>query len=265
MSKPASITAILVGGRETRHLRVPKQSLPFGDTTVLGKTLNAYLEAGVSEVVLVLGYKADQVEADLGSVPSKVRIVKNPLFDEGMASFLRTGIRELDPSAGGFCVGLGDQPLLTPELVEEFLKAFVDGKGKILVPAYQTSIGLPAFFSSDLSEEIMNLPPNGELWDVLKNHQDDLIDHPTGYSAVVRSIDDLDDYHSMLTLAGLEIPELPEATHTVAQPDEEPAPESPLEPEEEQVKPEETVEAPEEPAQDTPEEETEEPENQTST
>ena len=222
----ASIPAILLGGREVRHLRVPKQILPFGDVTVLGRTLRAYLDAGVSDVILVLGYKADLIASELGPLPPNVRIVRNPLFDEGMGTFLRLGIREIPAGSHGFCVGLGDQPLLTSELIKEFLQAFVEGKKKILVPVYQSSLGLPAFFDASIAEEILSLPPRGELWDIIKRHGDDLIDYPTGYTAVIRSIEDQDDYHAMLRVAGLPIPE----PVPVTMPEDVPPPEADEEP-----------------------------------
>jgi molybdenum cofactor cytidylyltransferase len=221
----ASIPAILLGGREVRHLRVPKQILPFGDVTVLGRTLRAYLDAGVSEVILVLGYKADAIVSQLGPLPPNVRIARNPLFDEGMGTFLRVGVREVPAGSQGFCIGLGDQPLLTPELITELMEAFIEGKKKILVPLHQTSLGLPAFFDASIAEEILALPPQGELWDIIKKHGDDLIDHPTGYTAVVRSIEDQDDYHAMLQIAGLPIPDPVPASENApdATPDEAPA------------------------------------------
>lgn len=219
MSSLASITAILVGGRETRHLRLPKQILPFGDTTVLGRTLSAYREAGIGEVILVLGYKGDAIAEKLGALPAGVRIARNPLFDEGMGSFLRTGMRELG-SGRAFCIGLGDQPLLTAELVKEFAAAFLESKAKILVPAYQGSLGLPAFFAATFAEEIASLPPRGELWDILKRHGEELRDHPTGFTAVVRSIDEMEDYHAMLRIAGLPIPDLPVAAPPAGAPAE---------------------------------------------
>jgi molybdenum cofactor cytidylyltransferase len=218
----APISAILLGGREVRHLRVPKQILPFGDVTVLGRTIRAYLDAGVSEVILVLGYKADAIEAQLGPLPSNVRVTKNPLFDEGMGTFLRLGVREVPAGSHGFCIGLGDQPLLTPELITELMGAFIEGKKKILVPVYQTSLGLPAFFHPSVAEEILALPPKGELWDIIKKHGDDLIDHPTAYTAVVRSIEDQDDYHAMLQIAGLPIPDpVPVQENSPAEPTDE--------------------------------------------
>ncbi len=201
------IPAILVGGREVRHLRVPKQILPFGETTVLGRTVQAYLDAGVSDVILVLGYKADLIESTLGPLPPKVRIVKNPLFDEGMGSFLRTGVRELPAGAEAFCLGLGDQPILPAELIRELAAAYVESGKKILVPVYQGSLGLPAILHASMAEEILSLPVKGELWDLILRHADDLADHPTGYTAVLRSIEDQDDYHEMLRLAGLPVPE----------------------------------------------------------
>ncbi len=206
-SPAASITVLLVGGRETKHLRVPKQILPFGETTVLGRTIDAYRGAGFTEILLVLGYKADAIAAELGGLPKGVRIVRNPFFDEGMSSFLRAGLRELPPSATGFCVGLEDQPLLSCELLAEFAGAFAEGKKPILIPAYQGSLGLPAFFRASLSDELAALKRDEDLWDVMKRHGQEIFDYPTGYSAVVRSIEDMDDYHAMLRTANLPIPE----------------------------------------------------------
>jgi molybdenum cofactor cytidylyltransferase len=220
------IPAILLGGREVRHLRVPKQILPFGDATVLGKTLRAYLDAGVSEVILVLGYKADLIASELGTLPPNVRIAKNPLFDEGMGTFLRIGVREIPAGSQGFCIGLGDQPLLTADLVGELMKAFVEGNKKVLVPVHQSSLGLPVFFQASVAEEILALPPRGELWDIIKRHGDDLIDYPTGYTSILRSIEDQDDYHAMLRIAGLPIPDpiaVPGLEEIPASPPDEPS------------------------------------------
>ncbi len=206
-SSTASITVILVGGRETRHLRVPKQILPFGETTVLGRTIEAYRGAGFATILVVLGYKADAITAELGELPPGVRIVRNPLYDEGMSSFLRAGLRELPSSASAFCVGLEDQPLLSSELLTEFAGAFAEGKKPILIPAYQGSLGLPAFFKASLAEELASLRHDEDLWDVMKRHGEEILDYGTGYSSVVRSIDDMDDYHAMLRTARLPIPE----------------------------------------------------------
>lgn len=206
-----AIPAIIVGGREAGHLRVPKQSLPFGDTTVLGKTVSAYIEAGVSEVIVVLGYKAEQIMASLGPLPAKVRFVRNPLYEEGMGTFLRTGVHELPSDAKAFLIGLCDQPLLSGDLVKEFVEAFFKEGKKILVPVVQSNLGMPIVCDSSVAQEIQSLPPKGDLWDVIKRFGKDLHDYPTGYTAVIRSIEDQDDYHDMLRIAGLKIPEMPMA------------------------------------------------------
>lgn len=212
------VHAVLIGGRETRHLRVPKQILPFGDTTVAGRTFRTYVDAGFAEVILVVGYKADAIIEGLGPLPANVRIVRNPLYDEGVASYVRAGMREIPASAEGFCIGFTDQPLLTSELLTEFCDVFAKREKPILLPVYWGNPGLPVFFDRSLHAEVAGLDPHETLWELVKRHGDHLVDHPTGYSAVVRSIDDMDDYHEMLRMAGLPIPEiLPPAGGTDAE------------------------------------------------
>jgi len=202
------ICALLVGRPESRHLRVPKHILPFGETTVVGRTMQAYLDAGFDEVILVLGYKADAIAGQIEPLPAKVRLVRNPLFDEGVGSYLRAGLREIGSQIGSIAVGLVDQPLLTSELLREFLEAHRSGGKPILVPVCQGALGLPAFFTKPFIEELSSLSEKEDLWDVIKRHGDEILDHPTGYTAVARSIEDMDDYHALLTMAGLPIPEI---------------------------------------------------------
>jgi len=200
------VHAILVGRPERRHLRVPKAILPFGDTTVLGRTLRIYLDAGFPQITVVLGYKADTIAATLEPLPANVRLVRNPLHEEGISSFLRVAMRELPPSAGGFLIGLTEQPTLTPELLKELEAAFRASDRPILIPTWQGSLGMPAFFEATFAQRMLALSPKETLWDLIKRHGNEVEDHPTGYSSVVRSIEDQEDYHALLRMAGLPIP-----------------------------------------------------------
>jgi len=78
-------------------------------------------------------------------------VVKNPLFEEGMATFMKAGLRELPADMKAFCVGICDQPLLTGELIREFIDAFLKGGKKVLVPVQQTNLGMPVILDASCS------------------------------------------------------------------------------------------------------------------
>jgi molybdenum cofactor cytidylyltransferase len=202
-----NLTAVIVGSRSGRHLKTPVPLLPFGPMTVLQRTLTTYLEAGFGEVILVQGHRSGEVLASLGSLTDKVQMVAGSLPDEEYATLLRRGIEHLSPNTRGFAIGLGDQPLLEVSLVKELAERFASTNAKILVPVCQGLLGHPVFFDQSYIAEFKKLPSHGETWDVIKAHAQDVNDYRVYQTAVTRHIEDVDDYHSMLRMAGLPAPE----------------------------------------------------------
>lgn len=202
-----NLSAIIVAARSGRRLRTPIPMLPFGDTTVLGRTLRAYLDAQCSEVIVVLGYRGEEIRASLGDLASKVVTVQAPSGDEPYADLLRLGVERLPSTAKAFLIGRGDQPLLGKEIIEDLSKAFAATKGKILVPTWQGSIGHPTFFDLSFAADFRRLAAPAETWDVIRAHADQVEDREVQYTAVVQGIEDRDDYFDALRCAGLPVPE----------------------------------------------------------
>jgi molybdenum cofactor cytidylyltransferase len=204
MSK--NLSAVVLASRTHRHLKTPVPLLPFGESTVLARTLTAYLGAGFDEVLVVLGYKATEMEASLHSLAGKVRVVASPHPDEDFAGLVRRGMEQLPSSCKAFALGIGNQPLLEPALVKELATVMAAKKAKILVPVWQGQIGYPAFFDISLAQEFKALPAHGETWDVIKKHGGEVLDYEVHHTSVVRYVEDMEDYQALLTLAGLPVP-----------------------------------------------------------
>jgi molybdenum cofactor cytidylyltransferase len=202
-----NLSAVIVAARSARRLRTPIPMLPFGDTTVLGRTLRAYLDAKFSEIIVVLGYRGEEIRSSLGDLAGKVVTVQAPSGDEPYSDLLRLGVERLSASAKAFAVGRGDQPLLGKELLEELGTAYAATKGKILVPTWQGSLGHPVFFDASFAGDFRRLTAPAETWDILQAHADQVEDREVQYLAVVQGIEDRDDYFEALRCAGLPVPE----------------------------------------------------------
>jgi CTP:molybdopterin cytidylyltransferase MocA len=202
-----NLSAVIVNSRAGRHLKTPVPMLAFGDTTILNRTLTSYLDAGFSEVIVVLSYRGSEVQASLGPLAGRVQVVSTAHVDEEFGGLIRFGLERVSPSAKGFAIGTGDQPLLDKELLKTLGDRFTSSKTKILVPVCQGQLGYPVFFDASFLAEFRRLPPHGEVWDILKSHPTEVLDHGLYQTAVVRHVDDIEDYHAMLKMAGLPIPE----------------------------------------------------------
>jgi CTP:molybdopterin cytidylyltransferase MocA len=145
----------------------PKQLLPIEGRPLLELVVARASGSSLDEVVVVLGANADAIVAgvDLG----RARIVRNPDHALGMSSSLRAGLAALDDGVDRAVVILGDQPEISPALLDRLLDL-------------QVSSGLPA---AALSFGGLLHPPvvlERELWGDLRSLEGDV-----GCRALIRA------------------------------------------------------------------------------
>jgi len=106
---------------------------------VLQHVLDRVADAGVQDVVVVLGDDAEVVEEAIDW--RSERRVRNPDPGRGLSSSVRIGIEALDDAVEGALIVLGDQPLLSVETIRALLDAPPDGTRPIVVPVYAGDAG----------------------------------------------------------------------------------------------------------------------------
>lgn len=105
-----------------------------GGRPMLQHVLDALAAAGVGEVVVVLGRDAAAVESAIAWRGE--RRVVNPEPERGLASSLQVGFVAVGPAAGAILVALGDQPLVSVEVIRSLLDAPREAGRAVVVPAY---------------------------------------------------------------------------------------------------------------------------------
>jgi CTP:molybdopterin cytidylyltransferase MocA len=110
---------ILAAGGSSR-MGSPKQLLPWHGRPLLEHVIAEVNASALDEVLIVLGGSAERIrtEVDFG----RARSVLNPDYASGMASSLRAGLAALAPEVGRVVVILGDQPAISPELLDGLLR-----------------------------------------------------------------------------------------------------------------------------------------------
>ncbi len=95
--------------------------------------------------VVVVTPDDDAVSKALAGV--RVRIVRNPERDNGLASSLRTGLLALPAQTEAVVVALGDQPFASSRVTERLVAAWREGVD-IVVPLYSDGRGHPVLFAA---------------------------------------------------------------------------------------------------------------------
>ena len=145
--------AVLAAGRGSRlGGDASKPLLEWRGRPLVAWALDAVLESGLAPVVVVVGYRADEVRATVGT---NAEVVENPEWEEGIASSLRTvlGVMTPDAAVDAVAVGLADQPLVGPEAYRRV--AATDGE--LVIPTYAGQPGNPVKLARSLWPEALEL------------------------------------------------------------------------------------------------------------
>lgn len=151
------ISGILLAAGESRRMGSPKALLRYQGQTFIERICEAFLTAGVDELIVVLGARAEELRRALPAHPA-LRVVVNPRYFQGQLSSLMTGIGALLPESEAAVVTLVDHPLVTAETIKTLIASFRIAPQPILIASYQGRRGHPVLFSSQVYGEILAAP-----------------------------------------------------------------------------------------------------------
>lgn len=157
---------VLAAGASTRLGR-PKQSLPYGGSTLLGHVVGEALAARLGPVLVVLGAHPQELPPGALAVP-------NPGWQEGMASSIRAGLAALAegwPSVAAALLLTCDQPAVSAPLLQQMASLWREEGAPVVACQYAGTVGVPALFDRRLWPELMALQGDRGAKAVLVRHR----------------------------------------------------------------------------------------------
>ncbi|WP_327045108.1 nucleotidyltransferase family protein [Microbispora sp. NBC_01189] len=151
MTDEGIVAGLLLAAGGGSRFGGPKALVEFEGERLAGRGVRLLAEGGCRPVLVVVGAAQAAVEAELRSMVENAAggvagnaevgaeagavVVRNELWETGMGSSLRAGLRALPPSAAAVVIALADQPLVRPEAVRRLIAAFRGG-ARVAVAAY---------------------------------------------------------------------------------------------------------------------------------
>ena len=151
---PVFGAVVLAAGAAERMGGRAKPLIERDGVPLVRRVALALLEAGVREVVVVVGYRADDVAWVVNDLP--VLTVVNPSYAAGHVTSLRKGLVELPGSISATLVALADQPLIDRADVAALLDAYERrGTARAVVPRVHGQRGHPLVLEASACSEIL--------------------------------------------------------------------------------------------------------------
>ena len=164
---------ILAAGHSSRMAEF-KPLLPLGGSTALERCIGLFRAAGITNVIVVLGHRADELRPL--AERAGTRCVRNPNFELGMFSSVVAGCRALPERADAAFVLPADIPLVRPNTIRELAAAFALRGSGIVYPVFEGRRGHPPLIVRSILAEAAEEGAPGTLSELLARHESEAID-----------------------------------------------------------------------------------------
>jgi len=187
-----SVAGIVLAAGKSSRLGRPKQLLQLDGQPILDIVLANAGRSLLANVILVLGGDADRIAAAIDDHGQQLII--NPDFAEGQSTSLHKGIAAIGESAAGAIVLLGDQPQVTPQIIDRLVAAFHESGSDIVQPVYGGSPGNPVIFRRTVFPELLAITGDRGARDVIQQKRDAVLRVPFPDLSVPLDVDTDEDY-----------------------------------------------------------------------
>jgi molybdenum cofactor cytidylyltransferase len=186
---------ILAAGLSTRMGR-PKPLLPLkeGDTFVT-RLVRSFAEAGVDDVVVVLGHEAAAVAATIVESGVAARLVVNDAYKTGQLSSVLRGLNAIDrPGVKAMLLTLVDVPLVSPSTIRAVIDRYRATHAPIVRPVRGDEHGHPVLVDRSLFPLLRTADPATGVKPVVRDHVSAAGDVTVDDDGAFVDVDTLDEY-----------------------------------------------------------------------
>ena len=163
-----NLAALVLAAGYSSRMGQFKPLLPFGRRTVVESAIACFREAGIGNVTVVVGHRAEELQPRLERL--QVRSVFNPAYDRGMYSSVVAGLRSLSPSMEACFLLPGDMPGVQPHTIRSMIEEYAQSRAEVVYPVLRGRGGHPPLIARALFAAIVEGDGAGGLRTVLARY-----------------------------------------------------------------------------------------------
>ena len=193
------VTGIVLAAGLSQRMGQPKQLLKLGSQTLLSQVMLNAIRSKLDQVIVVVSPQIEQQATQILESPDKkLLIVVNTDPGRGISSSIKLGLEEVSEGARGVMVLLGDQPLVSTEVIDKLIDTFDLDPKKIIVPTYNGKDGNPVIFPAESIGDLRTISGDKGAKNIIYNHLDMVIKVEVGDLGSMEDIDTPEDYKNIL-------------------------------------------------------------------
>lgn len=189
------ISAIVLAAGESTRMGFPKLLLQIEGKSLLQHVIDNALQSKAGEVIVVLGAEATKLRRELEQ--RQVQIIENASYKEGLSTSLKVGLQAVSPQTQAVLVLLGDQPLVSHDIIDALIDKYEESGSIMVAPVYSGRRGNPVLFDSSLIPELTRVTGDKGGREIISKHLDQLATIDFESTIIGSDIDSWDDFRDV--------------------------------------------------------------------
>jgi molybdenum cofactor cytidylyltransferase len=149
--RTAPLAGIILAAGESRRMGENKLLMKMAGDSVVRRAVRNAIEAGLSPVIVVLGFEAERVADELAHLD--IQPVLNPDFHLGINTSVQLGISCVPDQCSGAMVILADMPLVTSRMMADVASRYRQGREPLVISLYDGVHAPPTLYDRSLFGE----------------------------------------------------------------------------------------------------------------
>lgn len=187
-----SIWAIILAAGESKRMGFPKMLLPINGRTMVENVILNVIGSDVDHTMVVLGADSGLL-TDMISKYS-VKYCHNDNYKEGMFSSVKCGLKYLPSDFEAVLIFQGDQPLITPKVINRVIESYRNSDNGIIIPVYEKKRGHPLLINRNYMDKIDQLDSSEGLRSLAYKFSEDVLEVETNDPGILRDFDTYEEY-----------------------------------------------------------------------
>ena len=194
------LCAVLLAAGEGKRFGEIKQLATYqGDAFIL-LALRKLLAIDIEQIIVVLGFEQQKIVdvlKDSGLLDSKVELVINEDYQQGMGTSISAAMKNVKKEIEAVFFLLVDLPLLQAKTISLVLNAYLQIEQKILVPTYQGRRGHPTIWGKSYFSVLSKCKGDMGGRELLHTFAEDVYAFPCNDEGIILDIDTLEQLKSL--------------------------------------------------------------------
>ena len=190
---------VLAAGRSSRMGRAKAMLPAGGGHTFLTRIVATFLDAGVDDVIVVVGHDADQIASSFSESGLPARFVVNREYDRGQLSSMLAGVNAIDrPGVTAVLVTLVDVPLVSAATVRAVIDSYRITHAPIVRPTSGERHGHPLLIDRSVFAALRAADPATGAKPIVRAYASSTGDIPIDDEGAFTDIDTAEEYQKII-------------------------------------------------------------------